>query len=87
MESGGTMQLRCFQSVYLPTGPFGTSLKNPVEVIRSMLRGWIWPDMTCPETILNGQQIHTSPSISNMILSISSMLVDGREADCSLRAD
>ena len=81
------MPLRCFQGVDLPAGPFGTRLKHPIKIIRSMLRGWIWTYMTGSETILNGQQIHTSPSISNMMVSMSSMVVDGREAVCSLRTE
>ena len=81
------MPLGCLQGVDLPTGPLRARFQHPIKIIRSMLRGWIWTDMTGSETILNGQQIHTSPSISNMMVSMSSMVVDGREAVCSLRTE
>ena len=81
------MPLRCLQGVDLPTGSLRARFQHPIKIIRSMLRGWIWTDMTGSETILNSQQIHTFPSITTMIVSVYSMVVDRREAVCSLRTE
>ena len=87
MEAGGTVALWRLQSVNLPAGPIGAGLEHAIQVIRSMFRRWIRADMTRSQTILNGQQIHTSPSITIMIVSMGSMVVDGRKPVCSLRTD
>ena len=64
MERGGSgAAIGCLKRMNLPARSFGARLQNPVQIIRSMLRGRIWTYMAGTETILNGQQIHTFPPV------------------------
>ena len=87
VESRGTVPLRCFQGVDLPTGTIGAGFEHTIEIIRSMLRRRIRANMTRTQAILNGQQIHPSPPFTTTIVRVSSMVVDWRKPVCSLRTD
>ena len=49
----------CLEGVNLPAGPLSTERQQAIQIIGSLLRTLIRPDMAGLQTVSDGQQIHT----------------------------
>ena len=50
------------EGVNLPAGSFGAEWQQAIQIIGSLLRTLIRPDVAGLQTVSDGQQIHTEPS-------------------------